>query len=182
MRKPLWIFLNRKVHGERWMTQVFVNIWLALKFMMWTGTWRLTFAATQPCMDLGMDLLKHAAAQQIDWITGKRGWFRYFQCKNSIILIVLSSSADLYCEDYLSATTSSECQFEVPLLSSTYGRNSEACCDPDRSLKRDAALSNLLYFAGKHKLTTKCFFMVRALTFMTQIKMPGHWLICHTGL
>ena len=69
-------------------------------------------------------------------------------------------SAILFCSGY-SATTSSMCELEVPHLSANYGQNSEACCDPDRSLQRDAALSNLLYFASKHKLATKCFFTVR---------------------
>jgi hypothetical protein len=65
-----------------------------------------------------------------------------------------------FCSGY-SATTSSMCELEVPHLSANYGQNSEVYCDPDRSLQRDAALSNLLYFASKHKLATKCFFTVR---------------------
>ena len=72
----------------------------------------------------------------------------------------------LFCERQkwqASATTSSrDSQHSLGLshLNSSYGKGNDASKDTDRSLQRDATLSNLLYFAGKHKLATTSFFQV----------------------
>ena len=60
-------------------------------------------------------------------------------------------------------TSSSDCEHSRGLchLSSSYGQGTDAHPDADRCSRRDAALSNLFYFAGKHQLATKCFFQVR---------------------
>ena len=76
----------------------------------------------------------------------------------------LATINPLHDERQASATTSSsDCEHSRGLchLSSSYGQGPDAHPDADRCSRRDAALSNLFYFAGKHQLATKCFFQVR---------------------
>ena len=69
--------------------------------------------------------------------------------------------ADICRQGHSSATTSSVREPRISHLSSSYGRSIDVHCDSDRCLNRDATLSNLFYFAGKHKLAAQQFFLVR---------------------
>jgi hypothetical protein len=78
-----------------------------------------------------------------------------------LMLVACACLADICRKGHSSATTSTVQEPRISHLSSSYGRHLDLYCDSDRCSNRDSALSNLFYFAGKHKLAAQQFFLVR---------------------